>query len=97
MWLVRGDHISCLVQELEGALQCNTTAEVARHGIVLGVFTQRDRSSHPQSRFVVLGLAPDWAKRVRLLVARRIRIVRIRNNAYAFHAELPIKLMRLER
>lgn len=97
IWIVDGKNITCLVQASHGALACGTTAEVVDNGLVLGLYAAPERATESTRRFVVLGIAPDWAKVARLKVGSTIRAVAVRGNSYASHAGTPIRLERLER
>jgi transposase len=45
----------------------------------------------------VLGIAPDWARGVVLRVGSKKRTVVVRDNAYALHADVPIRVEKLVR
>jgi hypothetical protein len=93
LWLTNLRRATCVVQARDGALACDTTAHVARRGLVLNVYAvTRGGRMHD---FVLFGLAPDGTRRARLRVGDHRREVVVRGNAYAAGAAGPIALERL--
>jgi hypothetical protein len=77
-------------------VSCENTAAVIDHGLSLGVFTAPQHPTERPHHFLVIGLAPDWAKSAILKIGRSsTRSLSIRKNAYAFHSDFPIFLERL--
>ena len=95
VWIASAGAATCLIQASHGAVSCDATAKVARRGLVLGVYATTAAGSAKD--FVMLGIAPDWARRARLRVGARTREVAVGGNAYALGAATAIGLDRLVR
>jgi hypothetical protein len=91
-WVVSGKGIVCLLPESLPALQCNLLSEALAQGVSIGIHRSR---AVARRRFVVLGIAPDWASAVLMRVGKQTRRVRVRHNAYAARASSPILFVRL--
>ena len=85
---------TCIVQASDGALACDTTAHVARRGVVLSVYAVTDNRPHD---FVLFGLAPDGIRHAQVRTAGRVRAVTVRDNVYSAAAPGPITLAGLLR
>lgn len=96
IWVVSGLSTTCLVQDKRGAVACTSTEEATRHGLVLGVFNAPERPTEMPKDFLLLGVAPDWAKIACLKTGNRVRRVAIHDNAFALRAQVPILLDCLE-
>jgi hypothetical protein len=97
IWVVTGKNMACLVQAVRGAMACDVMADVIDQGLLLVVYKPPKSRGELPSHFLALGLAPDWARAVRLRIgSNTIRNVAVRGNAYALRAERPIRLERLE-
>jgi hypothetical protein len=95
LWLTDLGRATCLIRAADGALSCDTTAHVARHGLTLTVFTVRDGHRHD---FLLFGLALDWAKHARVRTAAgHVRTVPVRDNAYAAASREDLGLLELLR
>lgn len=94
IWLTDLRRATCIVRAHDGALACDTTAHVARHGLALAVYAV----AHGRPRdFVLFGLVPDDVRRARVRVGGGVRAVRVDDNVYAVAAPGPIALDRLLR
>lgn len=97
VWVLYGQDRMCAVQARGGALTCLATRLAVKQGLVLGLFIAPARPTELPNNFLVLGIAPDWARVARLRIGQReIREIPIRGNAYALRARQPIHLERLE-
>jgi hypothetical protein len=94
IWLTDLRRATCIVQARDGALACDTTAHVARRGLVLTVYAVTHDRPHD---FVLFGLAPDGVRRARLHDGDRVRAVAVRGNVYAAGSSRPLALDRLLR
>ena len=95
--MVSGRGITCVIQAGQRSLSCDTTAAVVDRGLGVAMFEAPRRSTQMPQRFLVLGVAPDWARAVWLTVGDEAQRVSIRRNAYALRATAPITFKRLER
>jgi hypothetical protein len=96
VWVVELEKATCLVQAGSGAAACDSTAGFVRRGIVLGLFEPPTPAGGPPRGFLVLGIAPDWARTVALGVGNRVRRVRVHGNVYELRASKPITFQRLK-
>jgi hypothetical protein len=92
LWLADLRRATCIIRAHDGALACDTTAHVARRGLVLSVFAVEHGHMHD---FVLFGLAPDGSRRARLRTGGRLREVPVRGNTFAAAATRPITLEKL--
>lgn len=97
-WVVPGDGFICMFPVGRRAAGCNTTEQVAAHGmrIVLPSSLRAPAASH-EKRYVSLGIAPDGVARVKVIEGRRVGTVSVRDNVYSFRSEKPadVKLLQL--
>jgi hypothetical protein len=96
-WFVSGKNVTCLIQAGKGTVSCDTIASVVDHGLAVVVFRPPRYMGGKLRDFFMLGVAPDWAKTVRVKVGNVTRRVAVHENAYALHAGRPIRLERVER
>jgi hypothetical protein len=96
LWLVGGGGGICLVQASGGAVACDLAARVAHRGLALGVFDAPSKANARPHNFQLLGIAPDWARFVRLSVAGVPRSTPVRHGVYLFRANAPISVKKLE-
>jgi hypothetical protein len=94
MWVVRAGRAACLVRAPKGAVACDTIEDAADRGLILGTV---DAPGGAAQRFLVLGVAPDWARAVRLKVGKHARRISVDKNVYALRGKQPILLDGLER
>jgi hypothetical protein len=95
IWVVTGrlsgKGVACAVQASRAAVSCAPIANIDRNGLALGIVKHPSKPPHV---FLVLGIAPDWARSVRAQVGvgknATARTVPVRNNAYAIRAGVPI-------
>jgi hypothetical protein len=97
LWVVQGRGVTCLFQAVTGAVSCSPAPSAEKQGLLLGVYKFDPSAQKRPSNFVVLGVAPDWAKVVRATVGRRRIKILIADNAYGYRAEVPIKVQGLTR
>jgi hypothetical protein len=86
IWVASAGASTCVIEASHGAVSCNATAKVARRGLMLGVY--RVAADRKPRDFLVLGIAPDWARHVRLRVGAAVRVIAVRDNSYAMGARL---------
>lgn len=97
LWLVGGGRGGiCLVQASGGGVACDLVARVAHRGLALGVFDAPSKANARPHNFQLLGIAPDWARSVRLSVAGSPRSTPVRHDVYLFRANAPISVKKLE-
>jgi hypothetical protein len=96
VWIVNGRKITCIVQAVRGAVACDTTANFVNRGLLLVVYKVPKSPAGLPRHFLALGVVPDWVQSARLKVGSTTRLVPVRGNAYALHADAPIDLGRLE-
>lgn len=94
MWLVWARGSACILHAGSGAVSCATLGTVVREGLPLGMAKRLDGRTRV---YELLGIAPDWAKAVRLKVGKRIRRALIHHNAYSYRANSRILIEELER
>lgn len=97
LWIVSGSNVVCLVEAAGGALACDPAGAFVKDGLTLGTVDPLDQASGRPGHFLVFGVAPDWAKRARLLVGSRSREVPIKGNIFALRSRNTILLQDLER
>jgi hypothetical protein len=97
LWMVDGGGITCIVQERGKALSCIASAVFAKKGLAIGVFDPPSRPDGRLSGFLVLGVAPEWAEKVRLKIEGTVREIPTRQNAYSYEADRPITVEGFER
>lgn len=99
MWLIgnKTQGVMCLVQASQAAVTCGTSSEVLAHGLALGVFNAPVPPAKVPSEFLILGVAPDWARFVQLRVGKSTPTVRVDRGTYSLRASTPITLLRLRR
>jgi hypothetical protein len=98
VWTVYGQHIACIVQAPSGNVGCDPLNTATRRGIVLGVGVHQGTAARLPRDFLVVGLAPDWAKAVRVRIGKRkVRTIPIRKNVYSLRAPELVVVERLER
>jgi hypothetical protein len=100
IWAVGGKGITCIFHALGTTSACDTSADVGRNGLSL-VIGRKGKRASPRavpSRFLALGIAPDWARTVRVqIVDGAFETIRVVDNAYALQAAAPINVKRLIR
>ncbi|MET0604538.1 MAG: hypothetical protein ABW167_21310 [Baekduia sp.] len=94
VWLTHLRRATCMIRAHDGSLACDATPRVTRKGLLLGVYAVSRGRPHD---FILLGIAPDWARRARLRIDKRTREVAVHDNTYAMAAARPIQLDRLLR
>jgi hypothetical protein len=95
IWVVRGKGVTCIFHAITAAAACNTNVDAGRRGLALVV--GEGSSPSPGAlplRFLALGIAPDWARAVRLksLASSSKRTAPVVDNAFAIRARGPISL-----
>lgn len=90
IWMISGKGFACIVRERGGALACSATHALLVKGLAIGAFNPPKRPGGRPTAFLVLGVAPDWAKWALLSVNGRTRRIPIRHNAYSLKADRPI-------
>lgn len=94
MWLVWARGSACILDSRSGAVSCATLKSVIREGLPLGIAEKTEGGARS---YELLGVAPDWAKAIRLKVGEEHRRTLIHRNAYSYRADSRILLERLER
>jgi hypothetical protein len=89
-WIVEGDSVVCIFQEAATAVSCAPDADAVRHGVILETGKPDDMPTH----FLMLGIAPCWAKVVHLQVGAKSMTAQVRNSIFILRARQPIKLVR---
>lgn len=98
MWLINAAMgVMCLVESSHGAVTCGADSEVLAHGLVIGVFNAPVPPARVPSKFLILGLAPDWVRFAQVRVRGKMRTIRVTKGTYSLHASAPITLVRLVR
>jgi hypothetical protein len=98
IWVVRGTNIVCIVRANKVAVGCGTRLDAERHGLTLEVYRLAPPPKRDPTRFIALGLAPDWAKAVRIRIGGHgRRTVPILGNTFSLAAAGPIFVERLVR
>lgn len=98
IWVVRGNAITCIFHERKAVSACNTSVDVGWRGLVLVIGLKGQNAPLPAlpAHFLALGIAPDWARAVRLqIVGGASKTVPVIDNAYALRARAPINVERL--
>ena len=90
LWLVAGGGITCIVQEQGEALSCLASGAFVKKGLAVGMFKPPSQPDGRPTEFLVLGVAPDRAEKVRLKVAGTMRGISTHQNAYSYEADRPI-------
>lgn len=89
-WVVNGKGRTCIVPASRGGIACTPAKAFLQRGMIFGAADgSRSPADRPQ-RFLVWGVAPDSAAKVRLSIGRRIRQVVVRDNFYSLTAGSPI-------
>jgi len=95
MWVVKGRGVTCIFHERKALAACNVSVDVGRRGLTL-VAGARDADAGTNTlptRFLALGIAPDWARAVRLqIVGGGSKTIPVIDNAYALRARAPINV-----
>jgi hypothetical protein len=97
LWMVPGRGVTCLVRAKTAASVCNTTVVAERRGILLEIFKPGTSPQDLPTRFLALGIAPNWTKKVQVKVGRKVRTIPVIDNAYGIRANVPIQFQRLTR
>lgn len=98
VWVAYGRRIACIVQAPDGNVGCKPLSMATRRGIVLGIGAPPDGAGNLPDHFLVVGLAPDWAKAVRVRVGEsKAQTIPVRKNVYSLQAPELIVVERLER
>ncbi len=100
VWIVEGNAVICLTQASTGATACDTTTATRRHGLTLTVTKPNTNPRATPTDFVMLGLAPDWARSA--IVSQRdaptkTKQIPVTNNTLALRANGPIQVEKLVR
>jgi hypothetical protein len=90
LWVLAGHGLVCLAQGSHGGAACAAPSAVRRRGLVLGVFVAPVGPETLPSRFLLFGLAPDWAARSKVRIGQRVHTVPVHGNTYAIRANRPI-------
>ena len=90
LWMASGGGITCIVQEKGRALSCVASDAFLEKGLAIGAFEPPPQPDGRPTDFLVLGVAPKWAEKVRLKVKGTIRKIPTRRNAYSYEADHPI-------
>jgi hypothetical protein len=93
LWVVEGEGVTCLALEVRAASTCDTSTAAERRGLLLEVYRSGRSSNQHPSHFLALGVAPNWASGVRLMVGDRPRTLITQNQIYALRAEVPIQVV----
>lgn len=94
MWLIWAEGSACILASRSGAVSCATLRSAIREGLPLGIGEGLDGRA---PAYELLGVAPDWAKAVRLKVAKKRHMALVHHNAYSYRANNQILLEGLER
>jgi hypothetical protein len=94
IWAVRGAGVTCLFHDQAILAACDTNTSIAHKGLTMVGGRPSPNATHSlPASFLALGIAPDWAKAVRLgVIGRRSRVVRISHNTFVFRAAGPISV-----
>jgi urease beta subunit len=96
-WLVDGRGVSCLLDRGGGSVVCDTAIAAARDGLLLET-AAHGAKRHVPSQFRAVGVAPGWARSVRLKVGGGERELRLpRSHIYAIRARSPIDVLQMSR
>lgn len=96
IWTVRRPGAICLVgEEKTVEVTCTPDSVAERRGIYLAsIMANHDLPAHVPR--VVIGLVPDWARRVRLYTpGRPMKSIRVRENAFVLEDQEPIPPSRI--
>lgn len=94
-WLIPGHSMACIVHARRAAVGCAGISEFVKRGAALGIFAPPKRQSESPTDYLLLGVAPNWAKSAQLRVGKVARTVSVSGNIYAFESDRPILLQRL--
>jgi hypothetical protein len=93
VWVVRGKSVVCIVRDVKASIACDTSVNAARHGLVLGTYRIGPPPQRKPTQFLMLGIAPDWARAVRIKVRYGpARTVPVSKNAFSFLSKSPIRV-----
>lgn len=94
IWLIWAEGSACILASGSGAVSCSTLRSAIREGLPLGIGEGLDGRARA---YELLGVAPDWAKAVRLKIGKKRHTTLVHHNAYSYRANSQILLERLER
>lgn len=92
VWVVRGNHLTCIFQAVKAASSCATNATAFEQGLhlVVGLEAIQSRTELPR-HFLALGIQPDDVKAVQLRPAgARVRAAPVLGNVFSLRARSPI-------
>lgn len=91
IWLTAGNGLVCAFQARTFALSCDVFATVVKRGLFLGTVERPAAHASNRQRFLMIGLVPDGARRVRVQVGSRSpRWVAVHQNTVSAEAREPI-------
>lgn len=100
LWLVPSRHIVCAIQVASETTACTSSKSFLLHGMVVGTFDPPEQSRRHPHNFAVMGIAPKWARSVRIRIgqgrARKIGLS-AKTGTYAARAPRPIHVLALSR
>jgi len=89
VWVVEGRAVTCLFNDHDFAVACDTSANTARYGLVIISGPSPSIYKHPP--VVALGIVPNRFRTVRLgVVGGRDHLVGVVGNTFALRARHPI-------
>jgi len=95
VWLVKGNKVACIFEAESVVGACNTGLDIARNGLILVTSREYPPRGQLPEHFLGVGIAPNWAKAVRLRVGPQREIIPVANNVYSLQARDPINLEEL--
>jgi hypothetical protein len=92
-WMVGGSKgILCLLMEDAASSSCGLASDAIESGKVLEIY----KSIPPHGRmhdFRLVGIAPNWARAVRIRIGKKKLMIRVSGNAFGYRAEDPIRVV----
>jgi hypothetical protein len=99
IWVVTGANSqtsqTCLIQANTGTTACAPTSVSTRIGLTLGVVRRVSGRAGSARLFLILGIAPDWVRSVKVTtLGGSAHILPVNSNSYSMQASAPILLER---
>lgn len=91
LWLVEGRGVTCLFRAGVGTSTCQTTAATRQGGAQIAVSLPPRAGSSQPSGFLLVGVAPNWARAIRVLIGNQRVYVPIHHHVYEARRTNPIR------